>query len=65
MPKVVGLYLAKEMGLEVKVLYAPDPGSPVCVAVPKGNYDMIKKVNIALDELILDGEIDKIYNKWF
>lgn len=65
MPRAVGLYLAKEMGLKVKVLYSPDPGSKVSVAVLKGNKELINNINEVLEHLIESGEISRIYNKWF
>lgn len=65
MPEAVGYYLAKQMGLNVKILDSPDPGSPVAIAVKKNNTDLIRILDKALQELIAEGEIDKLYKKWF
>ena len=65
MPKAVGFYLAKRIGLDVKILIAPDPGSPVVFAVKKGNHKLLQQLDTALRELIKSGDIDKLYNDWF
>lgn len=65
MPEAVGYYLAKQIGLRVKILDSPDPGSPVAIAVKKKNKELIKILDKALQELIAEGEIDKLYKKWF
>lgn len=65
MPRAVGFYLAKKMGLKVKVFYSPDPGSKVSVAVRKGNLELLNKVNNALNLLIESGEVNSIYKRWF
>lgn len=65
MPEAVGYYLAKQIGLSVKILDSPDPGSPVAIAVKKKNTELIEMLDKALQELIAEGEIDKLYKKWF
>ncbi|WP_155323304.1 transporter substrate-binding domain-containing protein [Desulfosarcina ovata] len=65
MPKSVGLYLAKQMDFEVRILANPDPGSPVAIAVKKGNRELLTKIDTMLQELIGQGEIDRLYKKWF
>ncbi len=64
MPKAVGQYLATQMGFKVKILINPDPGSPVAMAVKKGNTQLLEKLNTALQELITDGKIQALHNKW-
>ena len=65
MPKAVGLYLAKKMNFEVKILENPDPGSPVALAVKKGNTELLELLDRTLQELIEEGEIEKLYEEWF
>jgi len=65
MPKAVGLYLAKQMGFEVRILENPDPGSPVAIAVKKGNRELLTKIDAMLRKLIEEGEIERLYNRWF
>ncbi|OHD11249.1 MAG: hypothetical protein A2086_01365 [Spirochaetes bacterium GWD1_27_9] len=63
-PKAVGLYLAKKMGIKVRFLQDPDPGSPVAIAVKKGNTELLNKINKALQELIKEGKIESLKKKW-
>ncbi|QYJ81265.1 transporter substrate-binding domain-containing protein [Shewanella aegiceratis] len=65
MPKAVGLYLAQQMGIEVKILDNPDPGSPVAFAVKRGNHQLLAQIDEALEALISEGEIQRLYEKWF
>lgn len=65
MPEAVGYYLAKQIGLNVKILDSPDQGSPVAIAVKKKNTGLMKILDKALQELIAEGEIDRLYKKWF
>lgn len=65
MPKAVGLYLAKQIVFKVKILEDHDPGSPVAIAVKKGNHVLLAKIDKILQDLIEEGEIEKLYNKWF
>lgn len=65
MPKAVGLYLAQQMGIEVKILDNPDPGSPVAFAVKRGNHQLLVQIDEALEALISEGEIQRLYEKWF
>ncbi|MCG9737384.1 transporter substrate-binding domain-containing protein [Shewanella insulae] len=65
MPKAVGLYLAQQMGVGVKILDNPDPGSPVAFAVKKGNIELLAKIDDALNSFIEEGEIERLYQKWF
>ncbi len=65
MPRAVGLYLAEKMGLRVKILDGFDPGSPVAMAVKKGNSQLLQKIDRIIKELMEKGEIDKLYARWF
>ncbi len=64
MPKLVGLYLATQLNFNVKILEHPDPGSPVAIAVKKGNTELLQILDTALQELIQEGEIEKLYQHW-
>lgn len=65
MPEAVGYYLAKQIGLHIRILDSPDPGSPVAIAVKRKNTDLMMILDKALQELITEGEIDRLYKKWF
>ncbi|QDF74778.1 MULTISPECIES: transporter substrate-binding domain-containing protein [Shewanella] len=65
MPKAVGFYLARQMGIKVKILDNPDPGSPVAFAVKRGNQALLTQIDTALGILIAEGEIQRLYEKWF
>lgn len=65
MPRGVGVYLAKKLNLKVRILDSPDPGSPVAIAVKKGNVALQAMLNHGLQSLIKDGEIDRLYRQWF
>lgn len=65
MPEAVGYYLAKKIGLKLRILDSPDPGSPVAIAVKKGNKELHEMADQALKELIDEGEIKRLYREWF
>ncbi|MCP4114770.1 MAG: transporter substrate-binding domain-containing protein [Desulfobacteraceae bacterium] len=65
MPKAVGLYLAEKMGFKVRILNGFDPGTPVAMAVKKGNYHLLERIDRVLKDLMEKGEIDKLYAWWF
>ena len=64
MPKAVGIYLADQMDIKVKILVNPDPGSRVGLAVKKGNTRLLTTIDRALEALIDAGHIDALYTKW-
>ncbi|WDP91597.1 MAG: transporter substrate-binding domain-containing protein [Desulfobacter sp.] len=64
MPRAVGRFLAKEMDLPVRILTTSDAGSPVALAVKKGEQGLLEKLNAALDELIRGGELQQLKDKW-
>ncbi|MCE9678197.1 transporter substrate-binding domain-containing protein [Shewanella sp. AS1] len=66
MPKAVGFYLAKQLGLKIRMLpFADYPGTPVAIAVKKGNTQLSARLNQALNRLKSRGEIQRLYQKWF
>ncbi len=65
MPKAVGHYLGKQMGVKIKILINPDPGSPVAIAVKKGNNELLEQLDTALQGLIRAGKIKDLRNNWF
>lgn len=63
-PVEVGMYLSKKMGIEIQVFDLGDIGSPVGIAVKKGDKKLIDILNTALKKLINDGQIDKILKRY-
>lgn len=64
-PKEVGLYLAKKLNVNVSIIEELKQGSPVGIAVKKGNTQTLNILNKALKQLIQNGDIDKLYRQWF
>lgn len=65
MPLEVGWHLAEELGLDVRVLDNPDPGSDVAMALRKDRTDLLRAINDALRDMETDGELDALRRKWF
>ncbi|MCG8685030.1 MAG: transporter substrate-binding domain-containing protein [Desulfobacterales bacterium] len=65
MPKAVGIFLANQMDLRVKILINSDPGSRVGLAVAKGNQKLLSLIDQVLVQLIHSKQVDRLYNKWF
>ncbi|QYJ87344.1 transporter substrate-binding domain-containing protein [Shewanella mesophila] len=65
MPKAVGLYLAKQRNIKIKIIEDSTPMTPVAVAVKKGNQALLNQINLALEQLQVEGEIEQLYQKWF
>lgn len=63
-PKAVGLALARQYGLAVRVVDAGDPGSPVGFAVAKGNGELRDRMENALRELERAGRLRPVLGKW-
>ncbi|BDQ36275.1 hypothetical protein SYK_06350 [Pseudodesulfovibrio nedwellii] len=63
-PLEVGLYLAQKHHVKIKILDNLDPGSPVGIAVAKGNTKLLKQIEISLQKLKQEGTIDSIVAKW-
>lgn len=64
MPEQVGLYLAEEMGIKVRVLWQPEIRVPVSFAVKAGNTELLKQINRTLEHLEKTGVMDKIRQRW-
>lgn len=65
MPFQVGRYLAQRADVEVRVLFSPDPGSPVGFATSKGHEDLLHRINAELKEMRRSGELTGLHHKWF
>jgi ABC-type amino acid transport substrate-binding protein len=63
-PKEVGLYLAKKLHVNVKIVAVAAQGSPVAIAVKKGNSQLLNMLENSLQQLIQDGEIKKLQLSW-
>lgn len=63
-PKEVGLYLAKKLYVEVKIIAEVEPGTPVAIAVKKGNFQLLNMLESKLQTLIKEGEIHKLQQDW-
>ena len=64
-PKEVGIYLAEKYKVKVKIIAIAEDASPVAIAVKKGNLELLNLLEKTLQELIKEGEIEKVYNNWF
>ena len=65
MPLQVGEYLARERGIDIRVLANPDPGSDVAIALRIGQPELLQKINQALWDMEKDGELAALKAKWF
>lgn len=63
-PKAVGFYLADAQGMGVNVVYVAEPGSPVGIAMCKGNMKLRHMIEGVLSEMRIDGTLDRIFKKW-
>jgi len=63
-PKEVGFYLAKKLNIKVKIIAEANQGSPVGIAVKKGNYQLLTMLENRLQDLIKEGEIYKLHQEW-
>lgn len=63
-PKWVGLYLAKKLQVEVKIVTEAKLGTPVAIAVKKGNVQLLNMLENRLQILIKEGEIYKLQQDW-
>lgn len=59
MPKLVAFHLANIYNIKVRVIEAGDPGTPVGIAVIKGNNYLLNIVNSELNKMIVDGSVKK------
>ncbi|KPD22054.1 transporter substrate-binding domain-containing protein [Idiomarina zobellii] len=64
MPEAVGRYLAKQLDINVRVLWQPDINVPVGFAVKAGSDELLNQLNKALEALENNGELDQIRRRW-
>lgn len=65
MPLEVGYYLSGKLGVDIKILASPDPGTPVAIAVQQKDQELLHLFNEVLTELISSGQIDSLRQHWF
>lgn len=65
MPKAVAVYLSKKNRVNIRIIEAGDSGTPVALAVTKGNTGYYETINSELKKMIKDKTINNIYDKWF
>lgn len=63
-PFEVGHYLANELGVKVRVIDDLDPGTPVGIAVKKGDTKLLERLNRGLETLLKRDAFKKIFEKW-
>ncbi|MBG0789561.1 MAG: transporter substrate-binding domain-containing protein [Desulfovibrionaceae bacterium] len=63
-PKAVGYYLASRHNIAVRIIDDSDPGSPVGMAVIKGNTRLRDLLDQALDELRNNGKLNGVLRTW-
>lgn len=64
MPRAVGLYLAKKYNVKVKIMHSNYRGTPVAIAVKKGNKALLDKLNSAFKPLIRSEAINAILSDY-
>lgn len=64
-PKAVGFYLAKQLDFKIRSLEEAEISSPVAIAVKKGNSQLLTILDTAVQKLVDEGKIDKLYQNCF
>lgn len=64
MPERVGLYLADQMDLNIRILWQPEIRVPVSFAVKNGDTERLTQLNKALTHLEQSGKLDEIRQRW-
>ena len=64
MPEAVGRYLAKQLGIDVRILWQPEIKVPVGFAVKAGNDELLGQLNEGLEAIENNGELDRIRRRW-
>jgi ABC-type amino acid transport substrate-binding protein len=64
MPDAVGFYLARQLGVAVRLIDVGDPGSPVAFAVRKGDAAGLAAVGAAVQKALAAKALDPIIAKW-
>lgn len=62
-PLEVGYYVAHKLHLDVHSMHDDNAGTPVSIAVSKGNSELITKLNRAIGSLLKNGKIQKLVKK--
>jgi polar amino acid transport system substrate-binding protein len=63
-PKEVGYYLAKQLDFKVRILEETEISIPIGIAVKKGNSQLLTILDAAVQKLVDEGEIDKLYQAY-
>ena len=63
-PVAVAHYLAEQHGVSLRIIDNSDPGSPVGLAVRKGNSKLLERLNSILTDLLADDTVDMVLAKW-
>ena len=53
------------MNIKVKILAEAEQGTPVAIAVKKGNLQLLNMLEKRLQALVKEGEISKLHQAWF
>ncbi|HUX42712.1 MAG TPA: transporter substrate-binding domain-containing protein [Rectinemataceae bacterium] len=64
MPDAVGFYLAKRLGVAVRLIDVGDPGSPVGFAARKGDASTLASVDAAIQKALASHAFDPVFDKW-
>lgn len=64
-PKAVGLYLAKQQQVDVKIIYQSSESSPVAIAVKKHNSALHQELSEGIRALQQNQSINRLYQQWF
>lgn len=63
-PKEVGFYLANKLNININMVVEAEQGSPVAIAVNKGNEQLLNLLEENLQRLIEDGDIHNLQEQW-
>ncbi|WP_319584449.1 transporter substrate-binding domain-containing protein [uncultured Pseudodesulfovibrio sp.] len=63
-PLAVGRFLADRDGLDLRIMDVGDPGSPVGLAVEKGNADLLRDLDTAMQALRQEGKLQTVLGHW-
>lgn len=64
-PKEVGLYLANKYNTPIRIVHEMEQGTPVAIAVKKGNTNLINMFNDLLLKAKSKKRIEALYMNWF
>eukprot|EP00831_Metopus_contortus_P052554 TRINITY_DN44110_c0_g1_i1.p2 TRINITY_DN44110_c0_g1~~TRINITY_DN44110_c0_g1_i1.p2 ORF type:complete len:185 (+),score=23.04 TRINITY_DN44110_c0_g1_i1:227-781(+) len=63
-PRAVGEYLARKHAVAVRMIDVGDPGTPVGIAVAKGNEALLRQLTTALQKLAEQGGVEEVLQRW-